>query len=156
MYRKGAQSHMSYKIYEEVIKKISNEQELWKYDVDDYIDENKCENIIEFKEEIRSCLIECFNKNDEKGAVSDLLATKIMLGTFGCVPAIDTYFRRFIGHATLNHNSLSDIHSCYLAHKELIDTFLIKTLNEDYCETPHKYKKARLIDYAGFCIGKKL
>jgi hypothetical protein len=156
MYRgKSAQSRMSYRIYEEVIKKIAYEQELWKYDVNDYSDENKCERIIKFEKEIQELLSKCFIQNNGKGKASETLATKIMLGTFGCVPALDFYFRKFIEHATLNDDTLKRIHCCYLKHQKLIDECQIKTLDEDRCETQHKYKKARLIDYVGFCIGEE-
>lgn len=158
MYRhSSAQSVLSYKIYEDVIKKISSEKELWKWDVNDYFDTNKCEQLIDFKKDIQLVLLERFHQNNNnKGTATDTLATKIMLGTFGCVPAIDSFFHKFIGHATLNNNTLKHIYCCYQTHKELIDNYQIKTLDEDCSETQHRYKKARLIDYVGFRIGQDL
>lgn len=161
MYRRGAQTRMSYKIYENVVKRVANEQELWKYDVDDYLENDKCKkDIIEFSKEIQNILSDCFKQNNEVGRVTETLTTKIMLGIFGCVPALDVNFNKFIKDKNkgvrLNDDTLTHIHCCYLQHKKLIDSFKIKTLTEDFHETQHHYKKARLIDYVGFCIGEQL
>lgn len=160
MYRRGAQTRMSYKVFEGVVKRVAHERELWKYDVEDYHDTDKRKKIIEFSKEIQEILSGCFKENNEVGRVTETLTTKIMLGIFGCVPALDVNFNKFIKDKNkvvrLNDDALTHIHCCYLQHKELIDSKKIKSLTEDFHETQHLYKKARLIDYVGFCIGEQL
>lgn len=61
-----------------------------------------------------------FGKADNNA--TDTLITKILLGTFGCVPAYDTYYVRAvrkydISTGIYDRNSVSDIAKYYLEHK---------------------------------------
>lgn len=68
---------------------------------------------------------ECYPNNN----VTDTLATKIMLGTLGCVPAYDEYFKkgvekvnqsyglRRIKYSTVNESSLLDVVGFYGQHE---------------------------------------
>ncbi|WP_410509490.1 hypothetical protein RSJ42_04520 [Methanosarcina hadiensis] len=167
LYRGSSKQFLrSHKIYVEVISRIADEKKLWEVDVDTYSEGNIC-RIIEFKKDIESILSDKFfrlffdpiiekENYKDKQKVSDTLITKIMMGTFGCVPALDVNFKEFIGYRDLNKESLDKIHSYYIQNRKIIDKYHIKTLDVDYNETENEYKKARLIDYVGFREGEEI
>ena len=83
-----------YKIHEEVVKENIKE------DYDDLVaikfNDLKGENL-EKMEKINSFLREHYRKIAEKEKdekISDILITKILLGTLACVPAYDNYFKK--------------------------------------------------------------
>jgi|GEM_PF-6341616 len=49
---------------------------------------------------------------------SDILVTKIMLGTFGCVPAFDTHFKKGFGVSTFGSRALRKVGEFYKANAE--------------------------------------
>lgn len=105
-------------------------------------------------------LFECRDMIEEKlggrGRVSDTLATKIMLGVFGNVPAFDTQFKKGFGVSTFGKKSLKNIFAFYEANKVAIDSYKICTfdfMNER--ETSVRYTHAKIIDMIGFVEGSK-
>ena len=58
-------------------------------------------------------------KKKPSSPISDVLITKILLGTFGCVPAYDSYFVAGLGHADIgitkafNHKSIKALAKLY-------------------------------------------
>lgn len=60
---------------------------------------------------------------DTREAISDTLITKILMGTLGCVPAYDTYFRDVIGQykvasRTFSPDSIRSLARFYINHKD--------------------------------------
>lgn len=83
-----------YKIHEEVVKEIIKEE----YDhlVAIKFNELKGENLEKMKK-LNSFLREHYRKiaeKEEDEKISDILITKILLGTLACVPAYDNYFKK--------------------------------------------------------------
>lgn len=89
------------------------------------------------------------------------LTTKVMLGIFGNVPAIDTYVFEGIKAATgvsswnLNTSTLTAIQQFYLEHQATFDDTEVHTL--DFLSgqpTPRRYSRAKLVDMALFMAGQ--
>lgn len=79
-----------------------------------------------------------------------------MLGVFGNIPALDTYFSKSFGVRTVNKRGLRRIHDFYSQNKKVIDSFKIHTLDfHTGNKTKIKYKKAKIIDMVGFVQGIK-
>ncbi len=92
-----------------------------------------------------------------KGALpyaSDILVTKIMLGTFGCVPAFDTYFKKGFGVSTFGRKALRKIGEFYDANAEVIERNRVQTLGFDSgAATERRYTRAKVIDMIFFVAG---
>lgn len=87
-----------YRIHKEAIKEIFKKKynSLWNLDVKDYLNNKEIKELLnelisklkEIYEEIRKNA-----KEDKvKNKISSTLITKILMGTFGCVPAYDRFF----------------------------------------------------------------
>lgn len=134
---------------------------VWVADVDSYAT-NKSEILLAYQN-ISKILEQIMNNPDEQKKQtkpSVTLITKIMLGVFGCVPAIDQYFFNTFHEAYGGFRTLGDSELYYLAafygdNQEVIDSFLIPVLNFDGTPTELYYKKAKLIDMYGFTYGLK-
>lgn len=70
-------------------------QEIWTTDADDYSDE-ACSLILEVGQRLRASFPE---------GASATLVTKVVLGTFGCVPAFDFYFKSGSGLASFDRSA---------------------------------------------------
>ena len=144
----------SVKYFEPLINWISKaDKTLWEIDVDSYNDSIVKDKLINAAQGIREALKE----NDNSFNPTETLVTKIMLGVFGNIPALDTYFSNSFGVRTVNKKGLDRIYDFYSQNKEVkkaIDDFKIHTL--DFTtgkETKIKYKKAKIIDMVGFVQG---
>ncbi len=84
---------------------------------------------------------------------SDILVTKIMLGTMGCVPAFDTNFNKGFGVATFGRKSLRKIGQFY-RHTDVIEAHREATLDFDTgLPTQRLYTQAKVIDMIFFIEG---
>lgn len=101
-------------------------------------------------------LIEC-RKNIERALachITDTLATKIMLGVFGNVPAFDTSFMRGFGVSAFGKSALLKIGAYYEANQVEIDGCQIPTF--DFITGKHTsrfYTRAKVIDMLFFIEG---
>lgn len=103
------------------------------------------ELLISTGEQIRAALPE---------RASDILVTKIMLGVFGCVPAIDTYFKQGFGISTFHKKSLRKVGDYYDANAAVIDRYLVPTLDfATGLPTELRYTRAKVIDMIFFVQG---
>lgn len=85
---------------------------------------------------------------------SDILVTKTMLGVFGCVPALDRYFRIGFGCQTLCADALVRVGNFYMGHQAKIDAHRIFTLDFDSgLDTKRRYSRAKIIDMIFFQEG---
>lgn len=89
------------------------------------------------------------------------LVTKIMLGVYGCVPAIDAYFYKtfhllYGGFGVLSGKELDNVAKFYIEHKDIIDKMDIPVMDFRGNPTKLHYKKAKLIDMFGFAIGQHI
>ena len=115
-----------YKVHKEAIKVILEKKyySLWGINVNEYLlkdNQDKLNDIVirlkNIYNEIRLRVKETIPQND----VSDTLITKILMGTFGCVPAYDRYFIAGIRNekaatGIFNINSVLDLVDFYNSH----------------------------------------
>lgn len=88
------------------------------------------------------------------GGATDTLVTKIMLGTFGCVPAFDQNFRSGSGISTFNAAALRRLASFYTANEREIETNRFRTLDfESGKPTDRRYTRAKVLDMIFFVEG---
>jgi hypothetical protein len=88
------------------------------------------------------------------GGVSDILATKVLLGVFGNVPAFDTYFRAGFHAATFGPKAFRRLGKFYQDHADIIERHRIPTLDFETGEpTQRRYSRAKVIDMIFFIEG---
>lgn len=147
----------SIKHYEPLIKEIANfDRKIWSIDVDSYTEDNM------------RLILDCYemitNSFLPDGVKEETVATKIMLGVFGCVPAFDqnfcNAFREFFkgkcGFRRVNIGSLCCIKEFYKNNRTLTDKWSngIKTIDlKTGDHTDLSYSKAKIIDMIGFTYG---
>lgn len=118
----------------------------WEIDADNYDAEN-IDRLIKMRGDLNRIY---------PRTMSDTLATKIMLGVFGSVPAFDQNFRKGFGVHSFGKNNLNKIGGFYKKNSNLIDRFLVKTLGfSDDQEILITYTRAKVIDMAFFVAGGK-
>lgn len=135
----------SARIFVPVIEVIANAPlEIWNIDANVYGD-GSCPIIFETAQKIREAL---------PSAASDILVTKIMLGTFGCVPAFDTYFKKGSGAWAFGPKALRGIGAFYEANAEAIERNRVETLDfASGSPTGRRYTRAKVIDMVFFIAG---
>jgi len=115
----------------------------WEIDADTYTESN-IERILEHSKILRGAI----------GSLSEILATKIMLGVFGNVPAFDKNFKDGFGVSTLGPKALRKIGTFYQQNSELLERYRVPTLDFVTAEpTMRLYTKAKVIDMAFFIEG---
>ncbi len=138
----------SAKFFEQLIQYLAAApRELWEIDVNNYSPEN-IQLLVDCRREIGQALTPC--------RVSDTLATKIMLGMFGSVPAFDSYFAKGLGVRSFERSALQKIHKFYTENQEAIEHHRIPTL--DFITgkpTSRLYTRAKVIDMIFFVEGSK-
>jgi len=86
--------------------------------------------------------------------VTSTLATKVMLGVFGNIPAFDTNFRRGFAASTFGPKSFRRIGEFYQEHAEVIESHRIPTLDFATGKPTHRrYSRAKVIDMIFFIEG---
>jgi len=129
---------------------------IWNIDVDSYTEENIKEILHVYARIVQ--ILQAKEIMDTDPSIT--LVTKIMLGVFGCVPAVDHYFFKtfhtiYGGFRILGEKELTNLEHFYLAHKETIDNIQVPVLDFDGQTTELIYKKAKLIDMYGFQNSKE-
>lgn len=90
-------------------------------------------------------------------AASPILATKIMLGVFGCVPAFDTYFKKGLGVSGFTRAALTSVHRFYGDNAGVVEEGRVNTYEFDSGEVgPRRYSQAKVIDMIFFTHGERL
>lgn len=135
----------SVRVFVPVIEVIADApSEIWETDANVYGD-GSCRVVFETAQKIRAAL---------PNGASDILVTKIMLGTFGCVPAFDTYFKKGFGAWTFGPKALRRIGEFYNANAEVIERNRVKTLDfASGTPTGRRYTRAKVIDMIFFMAG---
>jgi hypothetical protein len=138
----------SIKFYQPLIRYIAfSPKELWGIDANSYTPKN-IQLLLDCRRNIGQALTPC--------SASDILATKIMLGVFGNVPAFDTFFKDGFGVSTFGRLALERIKKFYDENKEIIDRHRIPTF--DFVTGKHTnrfYTRAKVIDMIFFIQGSK-
>jgi hypothetical protein len=120
-------------------------KKLWEIDVDCYTRED-IQLLRDCRKKISYALLPC--------GASDTLATKIMLGVFGNVPAFDSAFKLGIRVSNFGTMALEKISAFYQENKDIIDRFRMPTL--DFLSGRHTerlYTRAKVIDMVFFIEG---
>ena len=118
--------------------------ELWALDADGYSDAASS-LILSSARDLRATLHE---------GASDILVTKIMLGTMGCVPAFDTNFKAGFGVPSFGRKSLKKIGEFYRDNAAIIDAHREQTFDFDTgAPTERRYTRAKVIDMSFFIEG---
>ena len=148
----------NYKIHEEAVRIIMNE----KYEelvgmkvekIEDYIEciENLCKALKKHYEPIRKSIYKKKKKANPEKNVSDVLLTKIMLGTLGCVPAYDRFYKRGLKKFRITqkygNKSLKETKEFYLENKEEINK-IVSNYNK-----LKRYPEMKIIDMIFWRIG---
>ena len=134
---------------------------IWTIDVPQYMQDNNRQIILDVYNEIQKIMKTQVFQN--QGGVSVTLVTKIMLGVFGVVPALDTYFKQTFNNliplsdgkpikfsSTLGNEQLYAIYIFYRIFKVTLDAIKIYNTNFDETKSNIPYKIAKLIDMFGF------
>ena len=117
---------------------------LWTLDTSGYSEES-IRTLLAFGTELRTALHE---------GASDILVTKVLLGTMGCVPAFDTYFKKGCGVSTFGPKALRKIAVFDRDHSSEIHLGRDFTLDFDSgSPTSRRYTRAKVIDMIFFIHG---
>ena len=139
----------SVKHYEQLISMISIMPKVyWEIDLNSYSDENISRLL-----DLRKYILGSLGENDEYASTT--LTTKIMLGVFGNVPALDDNFCKGFGFSKYFSGSLlRRISDFYKTNRDEFDKTRIKTIDFNTgMETERYYTNAKLIDMVGFVEG---
>jgi hypothetical protein len=129
MYRgSGFLLSKDYKIHSSIVAKLLKKEylSLWNLCFDKPEEVNKAiEVIVSLSNELKTIYRPyAMSGKGKSKKVSDTLVTKILLGTFGCTPALDRYFILGFRHITelpeprLSKNFLNEVLSFYQKHPE--------------------------------------
>lgn len=118
--------------------------QLWTLDVDGY-DSTTIAELRSFASTLGAAL------HDRASAT---LVTKVMLGTMGCVPAFDDFFKKGLRVSTFGPKALRRIAQIYRDHADIVDQHREQTLDFDTgLPTERRYTRAKVIDMVFFIEG---
>jgi hypothetical protein len=124
---------------------VSAPPRLWTLDVDNY-DETAIAELLAFGKRLHPILHD---------RASDILVTKVLLGTMGCVPAFDRFFLKGFRCSTFGPKALWRIGQYYSDHAEAIEAGRETTLDFDSGKsTQRRYTQAKVIDMVFFVEGR--
>jgi len=140
----------SARFLEPVIRAVaSSPSDLWEIDANCYTPSNIAA-LLEFRRTLAAVW-------GPENAPTEILATKIMLGVFGNIPAFDTYFKKGFHVAVLGAKALGKVGSFYQSHPEIIERHRVPTLDFITGHVTSKlYTRAKVIDMIFFIEGAKL
>ena len=119
---------------------------LWTTDVDGY-SADAISEVLGFAQALRRALHE---------RASDILVTKVLLGTMGCVPAFDTNFKAGFGVTTFGVKSLPKVAQFYEDNAEAVEAHRVPTLDfSSGAPTERRYTRAKVIDMIFFIEGMR-
>lgn len=118
---------------------------VWQIDANQYTDKN-IQALLDFSKILRKVI----------QGMSEILATKIMLGVFGNTPAFDTNFKKGFVATTYGPKALRRVKDFYQQHGTVIDAWRVPTLDFDTGNpTRRLYPRAKVIDMIFFVEGIK-
>lgn len=146
-----------YLIHQEVVRKIITKRHLRTFDFSPQ-QEKEIMEVIELVSWIKKWYRENIthvNGQETTVNVTDTLATKILLGTLGCIPAYDRYFvdglrTKGIGYSTLSERNFRAIVRFYQGNKAAFDSAQERILN---ASSGVHYPIMKLIDMYFWQIG---
>lgn len=154
-----------YKTHKKVVKIILNPQYnlLWNYEPSND-NKQKASNLlfgVNGKSGIFKEIINAYNNNGENNAIpSDTLITKILMGTYGCIPSFDRFLKDGIDAYNVSIDRLRDF--IKLPNKANKETFLalvnlvLNEPNEFKVDSQFYYPKMKCLDMFFWEIGYEL
>lgn len=132
----------------------------WELDIPDYNNEEACKRVVKIYNEISTRL------DDHKISATVTLVTKIMMGTLGCVPAIDSYLAKAYreefkdnmpqgAFRVLNTQTLECFYEFYKDNHEDIDALQYPVMDFEGKPSNLLYTKAKLTDMYGWKMGEE-
>lgn len=149
-----------YMVHQGVIDCIFKEEyeDLWSIPIEK-IDKTVCDKIMILRDEIENE----YNivRNRTNGVISDVLITKVLMGTMGCVPAYDRYFIEGLKKCNirplhLSTKSLAAIVSTFYPYRDQLRKFkepIYFDEKEEWQDDNHYYPDMKLIDMCIWQIG---
>lgn len=138
-----------YKIHYNVVKLIYDPKwsVLWDISADNLSDPHCANLIMELSQRINTTYID-----SNAGIPTETLLTKILLGTVGCAPAYDRYFKKAlsltkVASQSFSSKSIVQLGRFYLAHKEDFDALC------QHCSKRIEYPAGKIIDMCFFEYG---
>lgn len=149
MLRNSFLMQKDYKIHANVVYLLYQPEwdELWDIDSSKLAQERYATHIIKLSNAITATYV-----NSGVGRPTDTLLTKILLGTLGCTPAYDRYFRKALSLTraapqNFNIKSLTVLGKLYINHKNEFEAF------RRHCSERIEYPVAKVIDMCFFEYG---
>jgi hypothetical protein len=146
MFSRGSdlQSKSCYYLKDLISNLVNFSDKCWVIDVDQYSSEN-----IKILDQTYTEIQKIFNYT-----ATQTLITKIMLGIFGNVPAIDINVRTSLSLYGLFERNLIKVKEFYDLNKNVIDGYRTNTIDFYTAQnTTRYYKKAKIVDMIAFIEG---
>lgn len=144
-----------YKVHREAVLEILKEKykSLWNVKCKDLIDGENINLIFEATKNLKNIYIKNRKNIDGHKDVSDILITKILMGTFGCVPAYDRFFisgikSHKVAGSIFNEKSVANLAKFYTANYEYFEKF-----REEISQSGVEYPQMKLIDMCFWQVG---
>ena len=149
MLRNSFLMQKDYKIHADVVRLIYQPEwdDLWDISPEKLSQEYYADRIMKLSESITEAYAA-----SGAGIPTDTLLTKILLGTVGCVPAYDRYFKKALADTgaasqVFSAKSISTLGNLYLAHKSEFEKL------RKYCSSRIEYPAAKILDMCFFEYG---
>ena len=146
-----------YTIHKKIVDLVLNEKyrELWRIQCEDL--EKKIDILFELVDRINkdySDIREDVKKENSEN-ISDILITKVLLGTLGCVPAYDKFFKNGLRKSRMKNigftsKSINELCDYYKNNKEELEQVRSKMFIQEI-----EYPQMKLIDMGFWMIGKE-
>lgn len=122
---------------------------LWGINCKELLVDNNIDLIMELSDRLKAIYIEKRRNLDDYEGISDILITKILMGTLGCVPAYDRFFvdtiRTYkIASGNYNRKSLNDLAEYYNNNRIELDMFRKQLFDQRKIE----YPEMKILDMA--------
>lgn len=150
-----------YKVHAPAVEKLMQTEyiPLWAIKCKDYSDENLNKLFLltnalkEIYAKIRKSANISINREIPAQAISDILITKILMGTLGCVPAYDRYFnygikKHEVASTIFNSKSISNLSKYYIKN---IDAF--ENWRHSISHNRIEYPQMKVLDMCFWNIG---
>lgn len=147
-----------YKVHKDTILELFKEEykALWDISCEELLKEDNLNLIFKLSIKLEEIYIEKRKNIDRRKDISEILITKILMGTLGCVPAYDRYFkagvRKYgVTSGTYNQNSIYDLARFYEEHKEKLESYRLNIPKDNI-----EYPQMKILDMCFWQIGYDL
>lgn len=144
-----------YKVHRDIVIELYKDKysDLWAALPEDLLKKDNRDKLFSLRNKLEKIYVVKRKNIDGHSTVSDILLTKILMGTLGCVPAYDRYFaasiRKYdIASGTFNSTSILNLAEFYLTNKEKFEAWR-KRASEKGLE----YPPMKVIDMCFWQIG---